>query len=151
MRDFDWTAERIGILQQRQSDGVSFAQIAAELGCSRSAAIGKSHRLNLPRPLVRAQPGPKPRRVNRLTALMFAGKQLPPARSVKKPAPIACNPITLMELRSEHCRWPVSGERAETLFCGCARADERPYCDEHCCMAYRRPGEPQENERDQAA
>ena len=40
------------------------------------------------------------------------------------------------ELEKHHCRWPVEGDNAETFFCGADAAPERPYCAQHCRMAY---------------
>ena len=40
------------------------------------------------------------------------------------------------ELEKHHCRWPVKGTDAETLFCGADRVEGSPYCAEHCRMAY---------------
>ena len=43
-----WTGDRIELLRQRWADGISATQIAAELGgVSRSAVLGKVHRLGL--------------------------------------------------------------------------------------------------------
>lgn len=44
-----WTAERIEILQNMRAEGHSFSRVAAVLGISPNAAIGKANRLGLPR------------------------------------------------------------------------------------------------------
>ncbi|MGB6566226.1 MAG: GcrA family cell cycle regulator, partial [Xanthobacteraceae bacterium] len=42
-----WTAERIEQLRNGVSSGLTCRQIAAEIGVTRNAVIGKSHRLGL--------------------------------------------------------------------------------------------------------
>ena len=51
---------------------------------------------------------------------------------LEKPA----NRVQTHELEKHHCRWPVDGSDAETFFCGADAAPERPYCAQHCRMAY---------------
>jgi GcrA cell cycle regulator len=45
------------------------------------------------------------------------------------------------ELRPDHCRWPLWGmERpAECTFCGCPKAEGRPYCAGHAARAFLPP------------
>lgn len=45
----DWTDERITKLEAMWADGDSASIIGAELGITRSAVIGKIHRLRLPK------------------------------------------------------------------------------------------------------
>jgi GcrA cell cycle regulator len=40
------------------------------------------------------------------------------------------------ELEHRHCRWPVEGAGAETLFCGADKLADLPYCARHSRMAY---------------
>ncbi len=41
-------------------------------------------------------------------------------------------PISLVERGYHQCAWPVG----EAMFCGGPRTKLRPYCAEHCRMAY---------------
>lgn len=41
------------------------------------------------------------------------------------------SPVKLYDLRDAHCRFPVSGEGADTLFCGSPHGGQRPYCATH--------------------
>ncbi|MED5573985.1 MAG: GcrA family cell cycle regulator [Pseudomonadota bacterium] len=37
------------------------------------------------------------------------------------------------------CQWPIGNPREPSFhFCGKTAAPDRPYCEEHCAMAYRR-------------
>jgi hypothetical protein len=46
------------------------------------------------------------------------------------------NPTALLDLEPHHCRWPCSGEGAETLFCGGKAVPDLSYCLRHCMLAY---------------
>ncbi len=68
-----WTDERVALLKQLWTARKSAGAIAAVLGCTRNAVIGKSHRLELPG---RASPIRRtPNRSKRIHALLFT----PPA------------------------------------------------------------------------
>jgi GcrA cell cycle regulator len=161
-----WTVERENALRKLWADGLSASQIADELGgMSRSAVIGKVHRLGLSgrRTLVRkptVQPprfsqrkdpndrDPLPvrgrRRMTRVdhwrastseTATDPAITDLPPDQS-------DCA-VAFADLRSDTCRWPMGEPNdLDTLrFCGAAPFPDKPYCARHCRIAYRPPGE----------
>lgn len=121
-----------------ETAGISAAQIGKILGVSKSAIIGKAHRLGLvdrapPRTarLLKIeqdieQPPQKPqmRRNNR---------PLPPPKPYQAPPPPPSPLIgsfDLLELRNGHCRWP-SGDRAPFTFCGASQAPNSSYCEEH--------------------
>jgi hypothetical protein len=40
------------------------------------------------------------------------------------------------ELERHHCRWPVDGADAETVYCGAEHVEGSPYCAQHSRMAY---------------
>ena len=61
-----WTAERVALLRSYASAGLSCAQIAAEIGVTRNAVIGKLNRLGLSRG--RSGPGPRAVTVRRQQA-----------------------------------------------------------------------------------
>ena len=64
----DWTEDAITTLRQLWSEGLSTAEIGRRMGISKSAVVGKAHRLNLaarPSPIRRvpgAAPSPRPPR-----------------------------------------------------------------------------------------
>ncbi|MEC7205213.1 MAG: GcrA family cell cycle regulator, partial [Pseudomonadota bacterium] len=56
-----------------------------------------------------------------------------------RPSPIkrVNHPITATQERM--CQWPIGNPRDPSFhFCGKTAAPDRPYCEEHCAMAYRR-------------
>jgi len=142
-----WTDERIERLKSHFAAGLTCREIAADIGVSRNAVIGKLARLNLTR-------GPKreDRRVEaraarglntlaRLQQEMLAGvygaAALPdPPRPVIDEA----NRCSLLELDENRCRWPISTPGADDFcFCGNATPDAQPYCAGHSRLAYK-PG-----------
>lgn len=132
---------------------------------SRSAIIGRCHRKGIallgtpPRPpRVRTgggsppraprpkhTPAPAPRqRVSRF------GTPLPPPEPLKPrlmrgdlglDVPIEQR-RSLLELRHDDCRFPFGNPATDNFFfCGALAAPGRPYCPDHCRLAYRKRGE----------
>jgi hypothetical protein len=46
--------------------------------------------------------------------------------------------VTIEELRTHHCRWPLGALHAKPpfLYCGERALAGKPYCDEHCARAF---------------
>ncbi|MCP3444756.1 GcrA family cell cycle regulator [Bradyrhizobium sp. CCGUVB14] len=142
-----WTNERIELLKLHFEAGLSCREIAADIGVSRNAVIGKLSRLNLTRSravedrrLERslAPPARATRTVPRLQYAMLA------TIYGETDAPVVAGPIddanrcSLMELGENRCRWPISTPGAEDFcFCGNAAHDGQPYCAGHSRLAYR--------------
>ena len=145
-----WTPERIEQLRNFASSGLSSSQIAAEIGVTRNAVIGKLNRLGLARGRPAGGPAhtcpPRARRPRQspqraLLRLMFAqtpsiasgaGTQFVPVESTR--------PCSLIELAHGTCRWPVDNPDASDIaFCGNESVAGFPYCAGHARMAYRIP------------
>lgn len=141
-----WTNERVEALKIHFQAGLSCREIAAEIGVSRNAVIGKISRLNLIRDkagairAVRKEPAanPRPRGAQRLRQILL--KSFPP----QPEAQVIDEPIhnghtcSLFELSSETCRWPISTPGHEDFcFCGNTPLDGMPYCPGHSRLAYR--------------
>jgi GcrA cell cycle regulator len=151
-----WTDERVARLKARWSQGVSARQIARELGggLSRSAVLGKIHRLEIaelsPHAWVyRPQRGggePRPVFFPR-GKRPFGGAH--PSRQwlgpiwvieaepyVDDPGRDADIPFvqrrSLLELTRHDCRWPVGDPgTADFFFCGAEALRGEPYCRAH--------------------
>lgn len=52
---------------------------------------------------------------------------------------------TLLDLSLNDCRWPVADD--PYIFCASHVEDGKPYCLEHCAMAYTRIREPSDPKR----
>jgi hypothetical protein len=135
---FIWDDDREKHLTSLHMQGFSFSQIAAQVGCSRNAAIGKAHRLHLPeRSRAPVNPNPKPRvarRVINAIKKVFAVTE----KKVEPEKPDAKYRCTIAKLTDKTCRFPLwtddTQPYSERLFCGSPGADfsiNRPYCSHH--------------------
>lgn len=137
-----WTTERVELLKGHFAAGLSCRQIAAEIGVSRNAVIGKLSRLGLSRdrpPDGEASPRkPRERRGRPVPRLQYEM-----LRQVYEETPVAGTPVvsehrcSLFELSKERCRWPVNDDAEEFAFCGNTPLAGAPYCVGHTRLAYR--------------
>src|SRR3954453_14437492 len=156
-----WTDARIAYLKARWSQGVTAQGIARELGggISRSAVLGKIHRLGFaelsPRAWVHRSHLKRAgdRRISpQLWAALgrtFAGQQWPPPAWVIEAKPYVEDPRidadiplaqrrSLLELTRGACRWPVGDPSyPDFFFCGAETLRGRPYCAAHRARALR--------------
>jgi GcrA cell cycle regulator len=152
-----WTPERVEQLRTCIATGLSCSEIAAEIGVSRNAVIGKIHRLGLAPGRPAAGPAredashlrrSRPSSQRQLLRLIFADRASPDrttntdltnggaAASVE-----STRPCSLLELAARNCRWPVSNGGATAFaFCGNEAVGGLAYCAGHARMAYRIPG-----------
>ncbi len=143
-----WTPERIEQLRAHVGSGMTCSQIAAAIGVSRNAVIGKLHRLGLSSgrpagasarsdcpPRARHSRGPTQRRLLRL-----AYAQAPLDEIMSGVVVISTHPCSLIDIDAHQCRWPI-GDPASTnfLFCGNDAVAGFTYCLGHARMAYRAP------------
>ncbi|WP_407119042.1 GcrA family cell cycle regulator [Bradyrhizobium sp. LMG 9283] len=142
-----WTDERIELLKRHFEAGLSCSEIAADIGVSRNAVIGKLSRLNLTRGRTAEErkvrdrsfaPARAPRAVPRLQYEMLA------TIYGEADAPVVAGPIdeanrcSLLELAENRCRWPISTPGEDDFcFCGNTTPDGQPYCAGHSRLAYR--------------
>ncbi len=112
-----WTTEKIKQLKKLWSKGKSTVEIGRELGISKNAVVGKVHRLEL-----NARPSP----IKKTTA------PKPVKKKIKKEGN-----VSLLDLKLNSCRWPIGEPKdADFHFCGKDTVTGKPYCSEHCKLAY---------------
>lgn len=139
-----WTNEHVELLRRLAAAGCSASEIGGEVGVSRSAVIGKAHRLKL-QLAGRPNPGGKLTRTTgkvkqdgtaRTPAWMLRVNG-PEAEAVELPTePKRETEVAFAELNETlNCRWPTG----HLLYCGGERVKGYPYCAWHCQMSYRRP------------
>ena len=148
-----WTPERVEQLRSCVVNGLTCSQIAAEIGVTRNAIIGKIHRLGL-KPL--RSPGTPARTCpprtasprfsqRKLLRLMFAEAPSLAAEQTNETATVeSAQRCSLLELAAGKCRWPVcdplgDGGRTDFVFCGNEAVAGFSYCPGHARMAYRLP------------
>lgn len=151
-----WTEERISTLKKLWLDGLSASQVARQLGgVTRSAVIGKVHRLGLTGRVAPSQPArpafkaPRPPR-RTATARSRETRRVVPAEPEAEPhMPREEEPgaATLLTLGAHMCKWPIGDPESDGFtFCG-RRSSDGPYCSEHARVAYRSMGKKSSVER----
>ena len=142
-----WTPEKEDKLVKLWKKGLTGSEIAKIFGTTRSAILGKVHRLKLDaRALSKKTPSATKLKVendgevkqvkldsrkNRFKALLL-DQSFPPEQ-----------PTKLEDLTDEHCRWPL-GKRMDpaSFFCGRKPVESKsngkkfPYCELHLLYAY---------------
>jgi len=144
-----WTEERVALLREYWSDGLSASQIANKLGdVSRNGVIGKVHRIGLARraspsrPAIKRTPRPSPPKRKIAHPFNPTFKEQRP----EAPAPIipVLTPLVLetgrtasvVDLNDAMCKFPIGDPREEGFaFCG-RSASRGPYCADHAKLSY---------------
>jgi GcrA cell cycle regulator len=154
-----WTEEKVGLLRDYWGQGLSASQIADRLGdVTRNAVIGKAHRLGLdsrPSPIRTLAPGEQRRpraprkpsaRAPRISMAKLLGGQVhrlsghrPRSGGGGNRADVvrAAVQLYVTDPKGAACKWPIGDPKeADFHFCTSQSAIGRPYCPEHCAVAY---------------
>jgi GcrA cell cycle regulator len=144
-----WTPERVEQLKSCIVTGLTCSQIAAQIGVSRNAVIGKIHRLGLSteRPAgapARTSPPrarhPRAPTQRRMLRLAFAQAPYGAAEAVLDAPVDSAHPCSLTDIAERKCRWPIGDPaRADFVFCGNDAIAGFTYCAGHARLAYRIP------------
>ena len=138
-----WTPERIEELTQLWNAGHSASVIGKHLGVSKNAVVGKAHRLKLP-----ARPSPIRRQSKTPAPVRKPAPALtrPPAPPASAPAVtvreevVAARPPVIQARQQpspRQCQWPIGDPtKPDFHFCGESAVPSKPYCAEHCAVAY---------------
>ena len=149
-----WDEKHVAYLLELWGAGNSASKCAEKVNqrfrtnYTRSAALGKIHRLGKSGQPPRCKANPKPRKTPRCRPV----SSLPPEDSVRPALPPQSEPgpeedaeligsaeiVTVANAQNFHCRWPI-GEpgRPDFRFCGNPRCDPgpleagNPYCEAH--------------------
>jgi GcrA cell cycle regulator len=148
-----WNPERVAQLRAFIGAGMTCSQIAAEIGVTRNAVIGKIHRLGLGPGRPAAAPGRacpprtrRPRLASQRQLLRLITADAPRAADGTISEATSVDSVrccSLLELEQGKCRWPVSERTADGssdfVFCGNEALAGFSYCAGHARMAYRTP------------
>jgi GcrA cell cycle regulator len=145
-----WPPERVEQLRIGVASGLSCSQIAAEIGVTRNAVIGKIHRLGLSPGRPAAAPArscpPRARRPRHAPQRQFLRLIFASAPAVAGEEAVTLAPIdssqrcSLLDIGQDKCRWPVGDPcTADFVFCGNPSMAGLSYCAGHARMAYRAP------------
>lgn len=142
-----WTDERVDRLKRLWLEGRTAEQIARELknGISRSAVLGKVHRLGLStgrpgRAPAACGPGSPRARVERSATRPVRRTAADAPALPAEPAPdLPSGGMTILTVTRGQCRWPY-GDPADAGFSLCGRPVARgAFCAGHAQVGYRTP------------
>ena len=149
-----WDENNVTKLRELWDQGLPTAQIGKLLGFTKNAVVGKAHRIGLerrPSPIRRSavKPDRKKARSPVLPKLNFENKQ---DKVTSRNESTSFQPMIKNLFNSSvkrGCEWPKGHpDENDFHFCGKDRFEDKPYCLEHCAVAYVVPDK-EENERQQ--
>ena len=149
-----WNDSNVARLRELWDQGLPTAQIGKLLGFTKNAVVGKAHRIGLerrPSPIRRTtiKPDRKKARSPIIPKLNFETTD----EEVKEKPIVQQNFQPVKNIFNNHikrgCEWP-EGHPDETgfKFCNKKRFEDKPYCLDHCAVAYVIP-EKEESEKKQ--
>ncbi len=104
----------------------SSAKIAADLGCTKNAVIGKARRLSLdPRESGGGTKGTKRRGFPKLIISNIPREDIAPVPGTFK---------HFSDMQDHDCRWPAG---SHAMHCASVRVENSPYCAAHTVLAYK--------------
>lgn len=153
MNGVGWTDERMTLLRDLVAQGLTSSALAAALGVTRNAVLGKCHRHGISVGGGKPAPRPTPKSGPRVSKSVAPPRPRAPARPpaprptaivaqvpvLRVAAPAAA--VGLLDLRFGQCRFPLGGSRARAvLFCGAPALTGRSYCEDHHSLCHRARG-----------
>jgi GcrA cell cycle regulator len=135
-----WTPQLDARLRELHGQGLIFLQIAAAmnddfgLALTRNACIGRSRRIGIG--MRTTPPPPRNRKAPKLVRKPRPPRPIAPP-IVPEPAPVP-GALTMLQLSRTTCHWP-SGNRPPYTYCGEPVHGDRPFCLDHCKLAYQKP------------
>ena len=138
-----WNEDNVARLKELWDQGLPTAQIGKLLGFTKNAVVGKAHRIGLerrPSPIRRTavKPDRKKARSPIMPKLNFENKvddqkEINLTKTTFQPA--VKNLLVANSKRG--CEWPEGHpDESDFHFCGKERFEDKPYCLEHCSLAY---------------
>ena len=149
-----WDDSNVSKLRELWDQGLPTAQIGKLLGFTKNAVVGKAHRIGLerrPSPIRRTavKPDRKKARSPIIPKLNFeiAKEETKEIQAVQQNfQPVVKNLFTKNAKRG--CEWPEGHpDESDFNFCGKDRFEDKPYCLEHCAVAYVIPEKEEEENK----
>lgn len=160
----DWTDKKIEKLKKLWAQGLSTSEIGKKLDFSKNAIVGKVHRLGLSNrkspiktssnnisktpkiPLVTAVKNAVKKVVNNTIksektktkeVMETAKNESVKIAKISMKDKKTSSGLSLLELTLDLCCWPIDEINSENFhFCGKKVFKNKPYCLEHCAIAY---------------
>jgi len=158
MSNDTWTEGTIARLRELWSEGHATAEIGRRLGVSKSAVVGKAHRLDLtarPSPIKAGglTAGPRLREIKavvpKLSDMIMLPSCAPPTS--REPTPRAEQRQSAIS-RTKTCCWPIGNPKQSGFrFCDAPALVAKPYCEDHANQAYRTSSQRPDDKRQDSA
>ena len=147
-----WTAEQDARLEEMVKAGKSHSEIAAELGKSRNATLGRWHRIlykrgYIPNPRIRVADGMGPELARNTTPKRVYRPKIPAPAVASAGVGFVMPTLAIVPqqrgpavgiLDVTGCKWPMEEDASLAgghAFCNAPRKDGKPYCVEHAKRA----------------
>ena len=148
-----WDENNVSKLRDLWDQGLPTAQIGKLLGFTKNAVVGKAHRIGLerrPSPIRRTavKPDRKKARSPVMPKLNFENKQesIVSQKETNVFQPVVKNLLNTNVRRG--CEWPKGHpDEIDFHFCGKERFEDKPYCIDHCAVAYVLPEKEEEEKQ----
>ena len=151
-----WDENNVTKLRELWDQGLPTAQIGKLLGFTKNAVVGKAHRIGLerrPSPIRRTsvKPDRKKARSPVMPKLNFENDNNETETSITNSEgntfqPLVKNLFNTMPKRA--CEWPKGHpDEIDFHFCGKERFEDKPYCIDHCAVAYVLPEKEEEEKQ----
>ncbi len=141
-----WDDSNVARLRDLWDQGLPTAQIGKLLGFTKNAVVGKAHRIGLerrPSPIRRTavKPDRKKARSPIIPKLNFEVSSVNKEEVAKAPKNQQNFQPAVKGLLNNHtkrgCEWPEGHpDESDFKFCGKERFEDKPYCLDHCAVAY---------------
>ena len=138
-----WDDNNVSKLRELWDQGLPTAQIGKLLGFTKNAVVGKAHRIGLerrPSPIRRTAVKPDRKKarspiIPKLNFEITKKKEKAIPISQQNFQPVVKNLFTKSLKRG--CEWPEGHpDESDFKFCGKERFEDKPYCINHCAVAY---------------
>ncbi len=148
-----WDDNNVSKLRELWDQGLPTAQIGKLLGFTKNAVVGKAHRIGLerrPSPIRRTTVKPDRKKARspitpKLNFEITKKEETAIPISQQNFQPVVKNLFTKNVKRG--CEWPEGHpDESDFKFCGKERFEDKPYCIDHCAVAYVIP-EKEESEK----
>ena len=150
-----WDDNNVSKLRELWDQGLPTAQIGKLLGFTKNAVVGKAHRIGLER-----RPSPIRRTAVKPDRKKARSPIIPKLNFEVKKDEVKENPVHQQTFQplvknlfnksvKRGCEWPEGHpDESDFKFCGKERFEDKPYCIDHCAVAYVIP-EKEESEKQQ--
>jgi len=147
-----WNESNVARLKELWDQGLPTAQIGKLLGFTKNAVVGKAHRIGLerrPSPIRRTavKPDRKKARSPIVPTLKFEALKEEPKETTKFQTLLPDVKNLFKNQTKRGCEWPEGHpDESDFKFCGKDRFEDKPYCIDHCAVAYVIPEKEEEKQ-----